>query len=145
MLPTKRHRGETRLADFDPFGAFSLLDELWPSHFEAAEERPFMPPMDVSETDKEYRVRLEAPGMEKGDINIEFENNVLTLSGEKKTSTEEKGEKLYRVERRYGSFTRSLRFADVDADNIKASYKNGVLEVIAPKTETAKPKKISVD
>lgn len=144
MLPTKRHRGEHRLADFDPFGAMSLFDELWPSMFEEEGGR-FLPAMDVSETDKEYVVKLEVPGMEKNDIKIEYENNVLTLSGEKKESKEEEGEKMYRVERRYGSFSRSLRFKNVDGDKIHAHYKNGVLEVIAPKTEASKPKKINVE
>jgi len=131
------------LADFDPFGALSLFDEMWPSHFEA-EERQYVPAMDVSETDTEYRIRLEVPGMEKDDIKIEYENNVLTLSGEKKTSVEKKDEKVYRMERRYGAFTRSLRFKDIDSDKITASYKNGVLEITAPKTEVSKPKRIDI-
>jgi len=146
MLPIKRHRGESTLADFDPFGALSLLDEWWPTPFRREEEGGlFVPAMDVSETDKEYKVRLEVPGMKKEDIKIEFEGNVLTLSGEKKSTTEEKGEKIYRVERRYGAFSRSLRFKDIDGEGIKANYKDGVLEVIVPKTEAAQPKRISVE
>ena len=143
MLLTKWKKGEHSLADLDPMGPLSLFDELWPSTL-VENGRPFSPPMDVSETDNEYHVRVEIPGMEKDDVSIEFENNVLTLSGEKRTTHEEKGEKVYRVERRYGSFSRSLRFADVDSEKVKASFKDGVLEIDLPKTELAKPKKIDI-
>jgi len=143
MLLTKWKKGDNSLADLDPMSPLSLFDELWPSAM-LENGRPFSPPMDVSETDNEYHVRVEIPGMEKDDISIEFENNVLTLSGEKQTTNEEKNEKVYRVERRYGSFLRSLRFADVDSEKVQATFKNGVLEIDLPKTELAKPKKIDI-
>lgn len=145
MLLTKWEKNKHPLADMDPFGSLSLFDELWPSSFMTQGERPYTPAMDVAETDTAYKVRLETPGMEKDDIKIEFENNILTVSGEKKTEKEEKGEKTYRIERRYGSFCRSLRFADVEGDKINAAYKNGVLEVTVPKTAKALPRKISIE
>lgn len=145
MLLTKRDRNPQALAEMDPFGALSLFDELWPSSFLAAGERPYTPAMDVTETDAGYTLRVETPGMEKGDIKIEFENGVLTVSGEKRIEKEEKDEKVHRIERRYGSFCRSLRLPDVDGDRITAGYKNGVLEVTVPKTEKAQPKRISIE
>ena len=145
MLLKKWEKDQHPLADMDPYGALSLFDELWPSSFLTQGERPYTPAMDVAETDTAYKVRLETPGMEKADIKIEFENNILTISGEKRIEKEENDEKVYRVERRYGSFCRSLRFTDVEGDKISAAYKNGVLEVTAPKTQKALPKKINIE
>jgi HSP20 family protein len=143
MLLEKRNRAGHPLADFDPFSALSLLDGMWPTMREET-NNTFLPAMDVGENEKEYLVRVEIPGMEKEDISIEFENNILTLTGEKKEETEKKEERFYRVERRYGAFTRSLRFKDVDTDHIGASYENGVLTVTVPKTVKAPPKKIEI-
>ena len=101
--------------------------------------------MDITETETEYKVAVEAPGVSKDEISIEFENGVLTISGEKKSSYDEKDEKSYRIERRYGAFTRSLRFRDVENDKITASHKDGVLAVVVPKSEAAQPRKIAVE
>lgn len=145
MLLAKREKDHHPLADMDPFGALSLFDELWPSSFLPMGDRPYDPALDVMETDTAYTVRVETPGMEKGDIKVEFEKNILTVSGEKKTEKEEKGEKYHRVERRYGFFCRSLRLTEVNGDNITAGYKNGVLEITVPKTEKAQPRKIVIE
>ncbi|MBI4667244.1 MAG: Hsp20/alpha crystallin family protein [Nitrospinae bacterium] len=144
MLLTRMNRSEHPLADFDPFASLSLFNELWPSSL-IQSEAIYMPAMDVAETDKEYKVRLEAPGMSKEDIKVEFENSILTISGEKKQEEEERTEKTHRVERRYGAFTRSLRFSDVDQEKISATCKDGVLSVTVPKTGKALPKKISIE
>jgi HSP20 family protein len=101
--------------------------------------------MDVSETETEYKVRLETPGMEKKDVKVEIENGVLTISGEKQAGDERKDEKCYRGERRYGSFARALRFTDIDPEKVVANYKDGVLEVTVKKIEAAKPKKIDIN
>ncbi|MDH4184737.1 MAG: Hsp20/alpha crystallin family protein [Nitrospinota bacterium] len=143
MLLTKRNKDHELLPDFVPFRFHSMLNDLWNEEGLARREN-WIPPMDVSETDKEYKVRLEAPGMKKEEIKVELENGVLTISGEKTVKEEHKDEKLYRVERRYGGFTRSLRFTDIDPDKVSASYENGVLEVTVTKTEQAKPKKIDI-
>ena len=90
MALQKWDRDLARTADFDPFSPLSLLDSFWPAHLERDEGRSFMPVMDISETDNAYQVRLEVPGMEKEDISIEVENNILTVSGEKKTEEESK-------------------------------------------------------
>ena len=106
-----------------------------------------VPAMDVKEREGDYVVKTEMPGVNKDDINITMENGVLTISGETRSETEEKeGERLVRQERRYGKYTRSLRLgAQVDEKGIKANYKDGVLELILPKAEEVKPKKITVD
>ena len=105
-----------------------------------------VPAMDVKERDGEYVVKTEMPGVKKEDIHITVENGVLTISGETKSATEEKeGERLLRQERRYGKYTRSLRLGEqVDEKSVKANYKDGVLELILPKAEEVKPKKITV-
>ncbi len=146
MLLTKRNknREESHLADFDPFNTISLFDEMWPYHYGKTGDGEFSPPMDVSETENDYKVRLEVPGVEKDDIKIEYENGVLTLSGEKTATHEEKDERRYKVERRYGAFSRALRFRGVDEEKINAVFKNGVIEVTVPKLEPVKPKKIEV-
>ncbi|VAX15864.1 hypothetical protein MNBD_NITROSPINAE02-1262 [hydrothermal vent metagenome] len=143
MLLTKWKDEKHPVAGFDPFGALSAFDDHLPSTL-WNEARSFLPPVDVSEKENEYVITMEAPGMEKDDIRIELEDNVLTLSGEKKESHEEKNERLYRLERRYGSFTRSFRIRGVEADKIAAGFKNGVLTVTIPKSEEVKPKKISI-
>jgi len=83
--------------------------------------------------------------MDPKDINIEVQDNVLTVSGERRFEEEVKEDKYYRIERRYGSFSRSLALPQaVDENKIEAKYENGVLEVTVPKAEIAKPKKIAV-
>jgi len=105
-------------------------------------ERParFSPPLDVSETEDAYKVTVELPAIDPKQIDLSLENGVLTLRGEKKEEKDEKeGENYHRIERHYGSFSRSLRFpADVDAGKVKADYRSGVLEITVPKTEPAK-------
>ena len=101
------------------------------------------PVVDISETNDEVVIRAEVPGMTKEDISITPQDNVLTLRGEKKQ--EEKGVTFHRVERSYGSFVRSFALPTlVQADKVKASYKDGVLQITLPKAEEVKPKEISI-
>ncbi|MDH5478020.1 MAG: Hsp20/alpha crystallin family protein [Nitrospinota bacterium] len=144
MLLTKRDRGHKAFPEFAPFRFPELFNDLWSEEGLTARDR-WIPAMDVSETETEYKVRLEAPGVSKDDIKIELENGVLTISGEKTVKEEHKEEKCYRVERRYGSFARSLKFTDIDQDNVGANFRDGVLEVTVKKTEQAKPKKIDIN
>jgi HSP20 family protein len=106
-----------------------------------------VPAMDVIEREHEYVVRTEMPGVKKEDLDITIENGVLTVSGETKSETEEKkGERVIRQERRCGKYVRSLRLGQqVDDRSVKANLRDGVLELILPKAEEVKPKKISVD
>jgi HSP20 family protein len=108
-------------------------------------EGEWMPAIDVSETGKEIVVKAEIPGMEAKDIDISLNGRVLTLKGEKKTEQEEKEENYHRVERRYGSFSRSFNLpADVDSAKVKATYKDGVLKLNLPKTKEQTVKKIEI-
>lgn len=107
--------------------------------------RRWIPAMDVVETDDHFVLRADLPGMSEGDVNIELEDNVLTISGQRKAEHEHKGEGYYRVERSSGSFSRSLTLPEgVDAEGIQASFENGVLEVRIPKPEQPKPRKVQI-
>jgi len=107
--------------------------------------RGWAPVVDMFERENEVIVRAEIPGMSKEDIDISVLGNILIISGERKTEEEVKEDDYYCCERSYGSFQRDISLPQgVDAENIKASYKNGILEVVLPKKEEAKPKKIEV-
>jgi HSP20 family protein len=103
------------------------------------------PLVDVSEDDKEYLIKAELPEVKKEDVRVSVDNGMLTLSGERKMEKEEKGKKFHRVERSYGSFTRSFTLPDgADPQQVKAEFKEGILLVHLPKSESAKRKSISV-
>ena len=127
-MPSLKHEMERffdRLADF-------RLDEL-PTTGEWA------PSMDVSETKDAVMVKAEVPGMESKDIQISLQEQLLTIKGEKQQEKEEKEERYYRMERTYGSFTRSVRLpVAVDGSRVTAAFKNGLLTVTLPKTPAAK-------
>lgn len=103
------------------------------------------PMVDVSETDAELKIRAELPGLTQENIEIHLQDNVLTLQGEKKQEQKEERENFHRVERCYGTFSRSFSLpANVKTDAIQATFKNGVLLITLPKVEEAKPKKIEI-
>ena len=105
----------------------------------------YYPTVDIEENEDAYRVSMELPGMEKKDIKISFQDNVLTISGEKKDQKEDKDKNYHYFERRFGQFERSFRIhTDVIEDKIDANFKNGVLTVEMPKAEIVKPKEIEV-
>jgi HSP20 family protein len=98
------------------------------------------PAVDISETDKEYLVKAELPGLRKEDVKITLQNGVLSLSGERKTEKEHKDETRHRIERTYGQFSRSFTVPqDVAADKISAESQDGVICVHLPKTPVKKP------
>jgi HSP20 family protein len=104
------------------------------------------PRVDVSEGEKEITVKAEIPGCEAKDIDVSLEGRTLTIKGEKKQEQEEKTENLHRIERAYGFFSRTLELqAEVDQENIKASYKRGVLNLVFQKTGQAKGRKITIE
>lgn len=104
------------------------------------------PRVDISETDKEYLVKAELPDVTKEDMHLSVDNGVLTIRGEKKQEKEEKGKRFHRIERHYGSFSRSFTLPDnVDAAAIKAAFKDGVLNVTLPKSSKKPTKAIKVD
>ena len=107
----------------------------------------WMPPVDIFKTgDHELVLKAELPDMSREDIGINIENFVLTITGEKKASTEVKDEQYHHVERRYGSFSRSFSLPQtVDPSRVSAEYKNGILTVRLPLREEAKSRTIKVD
>ena len=107
--------------------------------------RRWIPAMDLIETGEHFVLKADLPGMDEGDVNIEVENNVLTVSGERKTAHEEKHEGYYRLERATGAFSRSLTLPEgIDAESVTATFHNGVLEVRVPKPVQAKPRRVQI-
>jgi HSP20 family protein len=142
LLPTLRRRGLVGRPAWSLFDRFFEDFEL-PSLF--SEEMRFTPAFDVSETENELIIRGEVPGMDLKDIDINLSDGLLTITGEKKHEKENKNENYYRVERHYGTFSRTMPVPfEVEADKVDATYKDGVLKVTLPKSETAKPKKIEI-
>lgn len=112
---------------------------------EAITVSEWAPLVDIAEDEKEYLIKAEVPEMKKEDIKLNVHDDILTISGERKYEKEEKGKKYHRVERAYGSFTRSFTLPeDADESKVSAEYKEGVLKVHLPKSEKAKPKAIEV-
>ena len=145
----------TVLTRWDPFREFTTLqdrmnrlfqDSFSPSRDEALSTSSFAPAVDVYEDEQKITLKIEVPGIDEKDIDIRVENNVLTVTGERKFEKEEKEENYRRVERHYGSFTRSFTLPNtVDAENISADYDRGVLKVQLAKKAEAKPKQIKVN
>jgi HSP20 family protein len=108
-------------------------------------QRRWLPAMDLVETDEDFVLRADLPGLSEKDVNIELEDNVLTISGERKSEHEERKEGFFRVERASGSFSRSLTLPEgVNAEAIKANFDRGVLEIRIPKPEERKPRKVEI-
>lgn len=104
------------------------------------------PPINVRENDEQVIVEAELPGVRADDVDISVENGMLTIAGEKRAGQERKEENWLVVERRYGRFERSFTLArTVDVENIRASFEDGVLRIVLPKREEAKPRRIRVD
>jgi HSP20 family protein len=107
--------------------------------------RRWIPAMDLVETEDAFVLRADLPGLSESDVNIELEDNVLTLSGERKAEHEERKEGYYRVERASGSFSRSLTLPEgVNPEAVTAAFERGVLEIRIPKPEQRKPRKVSI-
>ena len=103
------------------------------------------PSVDISETDSEYLIKGEIPGVKKEDVKVTIQDGMLTIQGERKQEKEEKGKKFHRIERSYGSFVRSFRVpGDADENSVKAEFKDGMLNVTLAKSAKAKPKAIEV-
>ncbi len=131
---------EKRLATF--FGRVPVRAD---SDKEAMTVAEWSPLVDITEDDKEYLIKAELPEVKKEDVKLTIEDNVLSISGERKYEKEEKGRKYHRMERAYGSFMRSFTLPDdADGSKVSAEYKDGVLKVHVPKSEKAKPKAIEV-
>lgn len=140
--------------EFDPFKELLGLEEetsrLFDNSWSAlpdklAREAVWSPSIDVAEDKDSITVKADLPGVKQSDIDVSVSGDILTIRGERKQEEDVKQKKFHRIERFYGSFTRSLSLPDyVDASKINASYRNGMLEVVIPKTEQAKPRQIKV-
>lgn len=138
----------------DPFTGFDELQEEINKLFEDATRTPgprglfegtFSPAVDVSETADAYHVICDLPGMDMEDIEISISSNVLTLKGEKKAASKQKGHELYREETNVGRFQRTLQLPlAVDAEKASAVLRNGVLTIQLPKREDVRPRQIAV-
>ncbi len=146
-------RNESSIQPFDPFREFDLLRTRpggWPALprlFAQFEDVPATsaPSVDITEDDGKYVVTAELPGAKKEDITVEFENDVLTIRGEKRSEREEKDEHRRFVERTYGSFARSFSLpGNADPDRVEASIEDGVLTIEIAKRQEAKPKTVAV-
>ena len=147
----------TVLTRWDPFREFTTLQErmnrLVRDQYRAeggSEESltttNFAPPVDVYEDEHSITLKIEVPGIDEKDIDVRIENNTLTVHGERKFEKEEKEENFRRVERQYGSFTRSFTLPNtVDPEQVNATYNKGVLKVNLAKKAEAKPKQIKVN
>jgi HSP20 family protein len=103
------------------------------------------PALDISERKDAYLVTVEVPGVEPEDLDITMEDGLLTIKGERQFTSESSEQQFHRVERRYGAFRRSITLpAQVQAEQIEATFDNGVLQIVVPKAEEAKPKRIQV-
>ncbi len=140
---------------WDPFRDLSMLQDRMNRLFddagrtwrpdEPAATTSWSPSVDIFETEGEIVVKAELPGMDRKDIQLNLENNVLSLRGERKFQKETKDDNYHRIERSYGVFSRAFSIpATVDEERIRADYKDGVLKIVLPKKDQAKPKQIKI-
>jgi HSP20 family protein len=123
------------------FGRF--LDKDWEKTMSTT---VWNPSVDIFENDTDIVVKVEAPGMNAKDFDLRIENNVLMVKGERKFEKETKEENYHRVEREYGSFSRSFALpTGVKEENVTAEYKDGILKIVLPKKEEVKPKSIKIE
>jgi HSP20 family protein len=149
----------TLLTRWEPFREFSTMQDrmnrmnrLFQESYspegpeDALTTTSFAPPVDIYEDEHSIMLKLEAPGIDEKDIDVRLENNTLTVHGERKIEKEEKEENFRRVERQYGSFTRSFTLpSSVDTGQVSADYEKGVLKIKLAKKTEAKPKQIKVN
>jgi HSP20 family protein len=125
------HREMNRMID-DVFRGFDLA----PFGFPTGLSRLGWPQIDIDETDKEVRITAEVPGLDEKDVSLEIANGVLSISGEKKSESEDKARRF--SERYYGRFERRIPLEDVDEDKVSAAFKDGILTITVPKSAEAK-------
>jgi HSP20 family protein len=150
----------TLLTRWDPFREFVTIQDRMNRLFrdsygtegregvgaEALTNTSFAPPVDVYEDEHNVTLKIEVPGIDEKDIDVRIENNTLTVHGERKFEKEEKEENYRRVERQYGSFTRTFTLPNtVEQDSVQANYDKGVLNITLAKKAEAKPKQIKVN
>ena len=144
----------TTITRIDPFRELATLQDRFNTLFEnfadgSGKEQlargTFVPAVDVYEDEHNLVLKLEVPGMNDEDLNVSLENSTLTVNGERKFEKDEKEENFHRIERRYGSFTRTFRLPNtVDGEKVEAAYDKGILKITLGKRAEAKPKQIKV-
>jgi HSP20 family protein len=141
------------LTRWDPFAEMQslfapLMSRSWgqmPRLSGDGESVEWSPSADISETDKEYTIRAELPGVKKEDVKVSLSSGMISIEGDRKQEKEEKNEKFHRVERFYGNFARRFSLPDqIKADGVHSEFKDGVLTVHIPKAEKEKAKQIPV-
>jgi HSP20 family protein len=128
------------------------MNRIWGSvydrgHEDVTSRGAWLPPVDIYETDsREIVLKAEVPGIKREDIDLTVENNVLTIRGERRRDESVKEERFHRIERAYGSFSRSFTLPNtVDSQRVRADYRDGVLTVTLPQREEARPRQIQVE
>jgi HSP20 family protein len=135
------------LVRWEPLSLQTLFDSVFdaPTPTRSGALRRWLPAMDLVEAEDRYVLKADLPGLAEDDIKIEFEDRTLTVSGERKSEHETKKDGYVRVERAFGSFSRSLTLPEgVDPEAVTASFDRGVLEVSIPKPEARKPRRIEI-
>jgi HSP20 family protein len=138
---------------WDPLDLFADFQDEMNRWFSSARRhrgdgasRFFDPNIDFTEDENQYLVKADLPGIRKEDVDISITGHMLTIKGERKEELEKKGKSFYHAERTFGSFQRTIELpTEVDMDQVKATYKDGVLELAIPKSEKTKPKQIKVE
>jgi HSP20 family protein len=130
---------------WDPLRDLLNMDDELERVFGRSARSAWAPALDVRETDDQFDVSVDLPGLEPDDVSVTFEDGVLTVSGKREVSSERSDETYHRIERSYGSFARSLRLPrTADGEKIEAAFDKGVLTVTVPKAAIAKPRTIEV-
>jgi HSP20 family protein len=155
IVPSRKKSVPARREEENPFALLRReMDSLFDNFFRGADIEPFesrfgvfSPKVDITENEKEIKISAELPGMDEKDIDVSLQNNTLTIKGEKKEEKEDKGKDYYKMERSYGSFSRSIPVpVEVETDKVEAKFNKGVLSITLPKTAkaVAETKKIAV-
>ena len=135
-----------RWTPMNPVSLFNEFDRLFERPSARTTARDWNVALDVAETDDNYLVKATVPGISPDDMEITLEDDVLTLKGETQSDEENEEAKYHVRERRYGSFSRSIRFpVAVNGDDVAATYSNGILSLNIPKAEAVKPKRITIN
>ncbi len=149
LAPWKPLRQLAPLGDLDRLRR--QMDRMWDSLFEwrprlrGEEEEEWLPALDLTENPNEFIVKAEMLGLDPKEVDISLVDKVLTIKGEKRQEREEKEENYHLIERSFGSFARSIQLpSEVKSEKISASYKNGVLKIVLPKSEEAKKKEVKI-
>jgi HSP20 family protein len=133
-------------AEFDDFPSLRVFQDTMSRLFSEPASRPWTPSVDIYETPNELVLKADLPDVDPKNVEIKLENGTLTLKGERRFDQERNEKGYHRIERSYGTFVRAFSLPDtVDAEHIKADYKNGVLTVTLPKKEIAKPRSVKIE